>query len=90
MTIVDGRVEDTFKPASHYAEVAVACRSMGMDIANQDYEKIETLLESDSVRTTPPSDAPTDLLLAGYLPHGATYRPALATRYSAPISPLAA
>lgn len=78
MTLIDGRVADTFKPAPHYAEVAVACRTMGMDIANDDYEKIDTLLESNSVWATLPSDAPTDLLLAGYSPHGATYRQALA------------
>lgn len=78
MTLLDGRVTDTFKPAPHYAEVAVACRAMGMDIANDDYEKIDTLLESNSVWATLPSDAPTDLLLAGYSPHGATYRQALA------------
>lgn len=78
LTIVNGRVEDAIKPAAHYAEIAVACRAMGMDIANGDYEKIDALLESNSVWATLPSAAPTDLLLAGYSPHGATYRQALA------------
>jgi hypothetical protein len=77
--ILDGRVEDVFKPASHYAEIAVACRAMGMDIANDDYEKIDTLLESNSVWTTLATDAePSDLLVAGYLPHGATYKESVA------------
>jgi len=75
VTIVEGRVEDTFKPAPHYAEIAVACRAMGMDIANDDYEKIDTLLETNSMWATLPSG---DLLLTGYLPRRATYGQALA------------
>jgi len=78
LTIIDGRVEDTFKPASHYADIAVACRAMGMDIANDDYERIDSLLESNSMWTTLASDTSTDLLVAGHLSHGATYRQALA------------
>ena len=75
MTIVNGRVEDTFKPASHYAEIAMACRAMGMDIANDDYEKIDNLLESNSVWVTLAKDtASADFLVAGYLPSGATHR----------------
>jgi len=77
LTIVNERVEDTFKPASRYAEIAVACRAMGMDIADGDYEKIDTLLETNSVWATP-SNTSTDLLVAGYLPHSATYKQALA------------
>jgi hypothetical protein len=73
LTIVNGRVEDTFKPAPHYLEIAVACRAMGMDISNDDYEKIDTLLESNSVWATLASDTSTDLLLAGHLPHSAAY-----------------
>ena len=73
MTIVNGRVEDTFKPALHYAEIAVACRAMGMDISNDDYEKIDTLLESNSMWASLPSDTSADLLLAGHLPHSAAY-----------------
>ena len=73
ITIANGRVEDTFKPASHYAEIAAACRAMGMDIANDDYEKIDTLLESNSVWATLASDASTDLLVAGYLPQSAAH-----------------
>ncbi len=78
LTIVNGRAEDTIKPASHYAEIAAACRTMGMDIADDDYEKIDTLLESNSVWATLPSDTSTDLLVAGYLPHSAASRQALA------------
>jgi hypothetical protein len=74
LTIIDGRVEDTFKPASRYAEIAVACRAMGIDIANDDYEKIDAMLESNSVWATLEKDtAPDDFLVAGYLPNGATY-----------------
>jgi hypothetical protein len=66
------------KPAPYYAEIAVACRAMGMDIANDDYEKIDTLRESNSVWTTLASDASSaDFLVAGYLPHGATHEEAL-------------
>ena len=73
LTIVNGRVEDTLKPAAHYGEIAAACRAMGMDIANDDYEKIDTLLESNSVWATLASDASTDLLVAGYLPKNAAH-----------------
>lgn len=71
------------KPAPYYAEIAVACRAMGMDIANDDYEKIDSLRESNSVwLTTPSNDASSsiDFLVAGYLPHddGAAYRESLA------------
>jgi hypothetical protein len=79
MKIFEGRVEDTFKPAPHYAEIAVACRAMDMNIANDDYEKIDTLLESNSVWTRLASDAgSTDFLVDGFLPHGATYNGPLA------------
>lgn len=78
-TTVDGRVGDVVKPAARYADIAVACRAMGMDIANDDYEKIDTLLESNSMWTTLANDAgSTDFLVAGYLPHGATHKEALA------------
>ena len=73
LTIVNGRVEDTFKPASYYADIAAACRAMGLDIANDDYEKIDTLLESNSVWATLAADNSTDLLLAGYLPQSAAH-----------------
>ena len=73
MTLTNGRVEDTFKPASHYAEIAAACRTMGTDIADDDYEKIDTLLERNSVWATLASDTSTDLLLAGHLPHSAAH-----------------
>ncbi len=36
LTIIDGRPEDTFKPAPHYSEIAVACRAMGMNVADDD------------------------------------------------------
>jgi hypothetical protein len=83
MKILDGRVEDLLKPAPHYAEVAMACRAMGMDIANDDYERIDTLLESNSVwATSYTKDASNsiDLLAAGYLPLpvGARYEESLA------------
>jgi hypothetical protein len=73
LTIVNGRVEDTFKPASHYAEIAVACRAIGMYIADDDYEKIDTFLESNSVWANLAKDkTSTDFLVAGYLLNGAT------------------
>jgi len=80
ITIVNGRVEDTVKPAARYAEIAAACRAMGMDIANDDYEKIDAILENNSVWATLAKDTETaDFLVAGYLPNGATYvREALA------------
>ena len=74
VTIVSGRVEDTFKPAARYAEIARACRAMGMGIRDDDYEKIDTLLESNSVWAALAKDtAPADFLVAGYLPDDATY-----------------
>ena len=72
LTIVNGRVEDTLKPASHYAEIAATCRTMGMDIADDDYETIDTLLETNSVWATLPTDTSPDLLIAGYLPSAAS------------------
>jgi hypothetical protein len=74
VTIISGRAEDMFKPAAHYAEIAAACRAMGMDISNDDYEQIDALLESNSVWATVPSDPEMDLLVAGYPPHGAALR----------------
>jgi hypothetical protein len=79
ITICDGPTENVIKPAAHYAEIAAASRAMGMDIANDDYEEIDTLRESNSVwMTTPANDAGghIDLLVAGYLPHSA-YRESL-------------
>jgi len=74
ITIVNGRVEDTVKPAAHYAEIAAACRAVGMDIANDDYEKIDAIFENNSVWATLAKDTETaDFLVAGYLPNGATY-----------------
>jgi hypothetical protein len=73
LTYVTGRVEDVVKPSPRYAEVAMACSEMGMDIANDDYERIDTLLESNSMwTTTPAKDASgsIDFLVEGYLPHG--------------------
>jgi len=81
ITICDGPAENVVKPAPYYAEIAVACRAMGMDIANDDYEKIDTLLESNSVWTTLANDASRsiDFLVAGYLPYdGAKYKESLA------------
>jgi len=78
ITICDGPTENVIKPAAHYAEIAAASRAMGMDIANDDYEEIDTLRESNSVWTTLASDASSaDFLVAGYLLHGATYKEAL-------------
>jgi hypothetical protein len=45
MKIIDGRVEDVVKPSPRYAEAAAACREMDMDIADDDYERIDSLLE---------------------------------------------
>jgi len=81
ITICDGPAENLVKPATYYAEIALACRAMGMDIANDDYEKIDTLRESNSVWAALASDASgsIDFLVAGYLPNdGATYKEALA------------
>jgi hypothetical protein len=73
LTIANGRVEDTFKPSPRYAEIAAACRAIGIDIADDDYERIDTLLESNLMWVTPAKDtAPDDFLVAGYLPNGAT------------------
>lgn len=78
LTIVNGRVEDRFKPASRYAEIAAACRAMGMEIANVDSEKIDTLLESNLMWAILQSDASsTDFLAAGHLPQNAAYKEAL-------------
>ena len=68
MKIIHGR--DVVKPSPRYAEIAVACRAIGMDIANDDYERIDTLVESNSMWTTTANDADSsiDFLVAGYLP----------------------
>ena len=41
LTVLDRRVEDAFKPAQHYAEIAAACRQMGLDISDNvtEFEK---------------------------------------------------
>jgi hypothetical protein len=79
MQIIDGRVEDVVKPSPRYSEIAVACRAMGMDIADGNYERIDTLVESNSMWTTTANDADSsiDFLVAGYLPR-ATYKQSLA------------
>jgi len=46
---VTGRVEDVVKPSPRYAATAVVCRAMGMNIADDDYERIDSLPESNSV-----------------------------------------
>jgi len=46
-----GRVEDAVTPSPRYAEQAAACRAIGMNIADDDYERIDTLHESNSVWT---------------------------------------
>ena len=82
LTICDGPTENVIKPARHYADIAAACRAMGMDIADDDYETIDTLRESNSMWTTTPANdasSPIDFLVAGYLPHaGGAYRESLA------------
>ena len=81
MKFIYGPAEDFPKPSARYAEIAVACRAMGMDIANDDYERIDTLVESNSMWTTAANDAGVsiDLLVAGYLPHnGTTYNGSIA------------
>jgi hypothetical protein len=73
LTIANGRVEDIFKPSPRCAEIAVACRAIGVDIADEDYERIDALLESNLMLVTPSKDtAPDDFLVAGYLPNVAT------------------
>jgi len=49
MKLISGRVEDVVKPSPRYAKVAAACRERGMDIADDDYERIDSLPESNSV-----------------------------------------
>jgi hypothetical protein len=76
---VTGQAEDVVKPSPRYADVAMACRAIGMDIANDDYEQIDTLLESNSMWTTALANhagISIDFLVAGYLPHA--YKEALA------------
>ena len=77
MKIIYG--QDAVKPSPRYAEIAVACRAMGMDIANDDYERIDTLVESNSMWTTTANDADSsiDFLVAGYLPDP-TYKQSVA------------
>ena len=52
-----GRGEDVVKPSPRYAEVAAVCRAIGMDIADNDYERIDSLPESNSVWTATLSSA---------------------------------
>ena len=78
ITIVDGCAEDTFRPAGRYAEIAQASRAMGLKIADDDYEKIDAMLESNSTWTVFPRDTAADLLVAGYSPSDAMYTQAIA------------
>jgi hypothetical protein len=70
---------DVIKPSPRYAEIAQACRAMGMDVADNDYERIDTLVESNSIWTTAArTDNSIDFLVAGYLPHSASYNGSIA------------
>jgi hypothetical protein len=50
-------------PAQYYSEIAAASRAMGMDIKDDDYDKINALLDS---KCEDADDA--DLLVDGFLP----------------------
>ena len=80
-TIIDGPAEGTFKPAPYYAEVAMACRAVGMDIRDDDYDRIEALLEMNARRATTVQSLdwfdPAAALVAGYLPYEANETPLL-------------
>jgi len=54
--LTDG-LADGFKPSPRYAATAVVCRAMGMNIADDDYERIDSLPESNSVWTATLSSA---------------------------------
>jgi hypothetical protein len=54
---VTERAEDVMKPSPRYAEVAATCRAMGLNIADNDYERIDDLPESNSVWTAALSSA---------------------------------
>lgn len=81
MKFIYGREEDFPKPSPRYAEIGAACRAMGMDIADDDYERVDNLVDSNSMWTTAANDADSsiDFLVAGYLPHDrATYKESIA------------
>jgi hypothetical protein len=48
---VDGKAEDMVPPAPRYAEIAAACRMMGMRIEDNDYAKIDLLLATTDEAT---------------------------------------
>ncbi len=62
----------TLEPLPYYAEIAAACREMGLHIKDTDQEMIEALLEGPgSPKTTLESHQfadPGEALVAGFLP----------------------
>jgi|HubBroStandDraft_6_1064221.scaffolds.fasta_scaffold55641_3 hypothetical protein len=72
MKRLQGCLSRTPEPLPYYAEIAAACRAMGLHIKDTDYELIEALLEGPgSPKTTLESHQfadPGDALVAGFLP----------------------
>jgi len=72
MKRLQGRLSRRPEPLPYYAEIAAACRAMGLHIKDTDYEMIEALLEGPgSPKTTLESHQfadPGDALVAGFLP----------------------
>jgi hypothetical protein len=72
MKRLQGRSSCTPEPLPYYAEIAAACRGIGLHIKDTDYEMIEALLEGPgSPKTTLESHHfadPGDALVAGFLP----------------------
>jgi hypothetical protein len=72
MKRLQGRLSRPPEPLPYYAEIAAACRAMGLHIKDTDYEMIEALLEGPgSPKTTLESHQfadPGDALVAGFLP----------------------
>jgi hypothetical protein len=45
---IDGKAEEMVKPAPRYAEIAAACRLMGMRIEDNEYERMDLLLNAQN------------------------------------------
>ena len=45
--IIKNPKDNPFKPHPRYAETARACRAMGMNIADDDYEKIDAMSDDE-------------------------------------------
>jgi hypothetical protein len=48
MKMFKGPTQNLFKPHPRYAEAAKAARALGMDVADDDYEKIDAMVENES------------------------------------------